>query len=449
MSLAVSEFAVPCTVLDVKQIKTLGEPDKQRIALGSPLIVGDRCYRFNWDRQYAAPHLQCLSNWCAASRRDRREERTLAESLAGQLRAGVVSAVDLARLHPYDTVGRNAALEHVAAGGLLQVRGRACSKRFTVVVDRRGKAAWATVSESRWPALKALWNWLRCLGSSGRREWRDERRLLHELRCLLPADEVKAKRESIEADRLKLMRGLDRQNPSDVHDIFRGRIASPEAVMQFLRYDGSALERFDDDASTVLHHVARDPRLATGPVLDSLFMKIAIEALECRGAGVANAGAGRQQGERPPRASSPPTTTAIPRSTLPYSMATGHRCCASCSRRQRQTRKTPGAQARVLPSDATGPGRRYGIARKQGSRPDRPMPGCSTSFASTVASRRQPASVRWTSSRPGACRDVRAAGWCRRPRCQRAMAGTEPHQAASGGTVPSGSFPADRPADRG
>lgn len=302
MSLAVSEFAVPCTVLDVKQIKTLGEPDKQRIALGSPLIVGDRCYRFNWDRQYAAPHLQCLSNWCAASRRDRREERTLAESLAGQLRAGVVSAVDLARLHPYDTVGRNAALEHVAAGGLLQVRGRTCSKRFTVVVDRRGKAAWATVSESRWPALKALWNWLRCLGSSGRREWRDERRLLHELRCLLPADEVKAKRESIEADRLKLMRGLDRQNPSDVHDIFRGRIASPEAVMQFLRYDGSALERFDDDASTVLHHVARDPRLATGPVLDSLFMKIAIEALECRGAGVANAGAGATAGgETTPR----------------------------------------------------------------------------------------------------------------------------------------------------
>ncbi|MCD9123136.1 hypothetical protein [Cupriavidus sp. UGS-1] len=302
MSLAVSEFAMPCTVLDVERVKTLGETDKQRIALGAPLIIGDRCYRFNWDRQYAAPRLQCLSNQRSTPRRNRREEKVLTDSLAGQLRLGLVSAVDLDRLHPYHTVGRNAALEHVAAGGLLQARGRACSRRFTVVVDRHGKAAWTTVSESRWPALKALWNWLRCLGRQGRREWRDERQLLQELRCLLPADQVKARRESIEAGRSNLMRGLDRQNPADVQDNFRGRIATPEGVMQFLRYDEKALERFDNDARTVLHHVACDPRLATGPVLDSLFMKIAIEALECRGAGVANARPGAAEGgETTPR----------------------------------------------------------------------------------------------------------------------------------------------------
>ena len=297
MSLAVSEFAVPCTVFSAEQVKTLGRPDKQRIALGTPLIIGDRCYRFKWDRQYTAPHLLSLPNQNSPAQRDRREEKALTASLQGQLRDGLVSEVEIERLHPNDAVSRNAALEHVAAGGLLQVNGRACPKRFTVVVDRRGKAAWTTVSESRWPALKALWNWLRCLGSQGRREWRDERQLLRELGGVLPPDEIKARRESIEVNRSELAGGLDKQNPSDVQRIFRERIATPEAVVQFLRFDGNALERSDNDARTVLHHVARDPRLATGTVLDSLFMKLDIDAIARRNGQAASERARAAAGE--------------------------------------------------------------------------------------------------------------------------------------------------------
>lgn len=301
MPLAVSEFAVPCTVMNAEQVKDLGTPEKQRIALGTPLIIGDRCYRFKWDRQYTAPHLLRLPIQGLPSRRDRCEEKALTDGLAGQLRTGLVRAVYLDRLHPNYPVSRGAALEHVAAGGLLQVQQRACLKRFTVAVDRRGKAAWTTVSESRWPALKALWNWLRCLGSRGRREWRDERRLLRQLDGLLPPDEIKARRESIEADRSKYARGLDKQHPAHVQDIFRSRISTPERVVQFLRYEAKAFEQFDNDARTVLHHVARDPRLATGPVLDALFMRLRIDALASREARAARAGAQPAGGETIPR----------------------------------------------------------------------------------------------------------------------------------------------------
>lgn len=273
MSFVVSEFSVPLSLSNAEQVKDVGDGDRHRIALGTPLLIGGRSYRVKWDRQYASACL--LAERGKPVQRDRRQERLLADGLARRLRAAVVQAVDIDALLSGRTISRKLALEHVAAGGLLQVQGRSCEKRFAVV-ERRGAARWTTVSESAWPMFRALWDWLRCLRSKGRRAWRDERQLLRQLDAALPANIVKCRREAIEAGRATLARGLDRQAPRLVQNIFCSRIATPEGVVQFLRYDATALTQVDSDNRTVLHHVARDPRLAIREVLDPLFVRVGI-----------------------------------------------------------------------------------------------------------------------------------------------------------------------------
>jgi len=286
MSFDVSEFARPVRIADAQDLKGLSDADMQRVALGTPIAIGQRYYSVRWDKAHARAELKCLfaPGAGAGVGRDRQQEKMLAAGLKGRLpdqltreirRADLAVDVRASRA----SMARQAAIEHVAAGGLLRLEGEAGGKSFAVVVDKRGKAEWAAISESRWPALCALRDFLACLTPGGRAARRKERECRRQLDAYLPAAQVKARRESIEAQRAAATTGAASADPHAAM-AFHQRIANPHAVMQFLRFERDGMRHQDSDGRSVVHHVAMNKNLQAAPVLDQLFQSTGRAALE-------------------------------------------------------------------------------------------------------------------------------------------------------------------------
>lgn len=285
MSFVTSEFARPLRIADAQDLRGLSSADMQRVALGTPIAIGQRYYAVGWDKAHARAYLKPLFARGADTdvSRDRQQEKMLATGLKGRLPAHLAKevrrtdlAVDVRASHT--SMARQAASEHVAAGGLLRFEGDACSKSFTVVVDKRGKAEWVAISESRWPALCALRDFLACLTPGGRAARRQERECRRELDAYVPAAQVKAWRASIEEQRAVATRQVASVDPHAVM-AFPQRMATPHTVMQFLRFDQDCMSRQDSDGRSVVHHVAMNGNLQAAPVLDLLFHSTARAAL--------------------------------------------------------------------------------------------------------------------------------------------------------------------------
>lgn len=277
MSFDVSEFARPLRIADAQNLGGLSNADMHRVALGTPIAIGQRYYSVRWDKEHARADLKCLfaPGAGAGVARDRQQEKMLAAGLKGRLPGHLTReirradlAVDVRASHA--SMARQAAIEHVAAGGLLRLEGEAGSKSFAVVVDKRGKAEWVAVSESRWPALCALRDFLACLTPGGRAARRKERECRRELDAYVPAAQVKALREAIEAQRAAAATGVPSADPHAAM-AFHQRIANPHAVMQFLRFQQDCTSHLDGDGRSVMHHVAMNRNLQAAPVLDLLF----------------------------------------------------------------------------------------------------------------------------------------------------------------------------------